>query len=358
MPNSEQKTLVAGILHAQVASILVASGSLSAEADAVAANLVMANLSGHDSHGVGMLPRYVEAVLEGGLKPNTSVKIKLDTGSILSLDGQRGYGQVVGEQAMQLGLARARQHGSCIMTLANSHHLGRIGHFAEMAVAEGFVSLHFVNVLSRPVVAPWGGADGRFGTNPCCIGVPLKGREPFVLDFATSRVAQGKMRVAYNKGVQVAPGTLIDEHGHPTTEPGVVVVPQSNGLFGALMTFGEYKGYGMAVACELLGGALTGSGTWHKPTDPSVRAVINGMLTILIDPARLGTQEAFETEAVAFIDWLQAGPVAPGFDAVQLAGEPERAARRQRKLDGITVDAQTWQEIVEAGRKVGVALPG
>ena len=358
MSISENKTLPALVLQAQVANIFVAMGSSEAEAHTVAANLVMANLSGHDSHGVGMLPRYVEAVLEGGLKPNTSVKIKLDIGSILSLDGQRGYGQVVGEQAMQLGLARARQHGSCIMTLANAHHLGRIGHFAEMAVAQGLVSLHFVNVLSRPVVAPWGGADGRFGTNPCCIGVPLKGREPFVLDFATSRVAQGKMRVAYNKGVQVAPGTLIDEHGHPTTEPGVVVVPQSNGLFGALMTFGEYKGYGMAVACELLGGALTGSGTWHKPTDPSVRAVINGMLTILIDPARLGTQEAFDTEAVAFIDWLQAGPVAPGFDAVQMAGEPERAARRQRKLDGITVDAQTWQEIVEAGRKVGVALPG
>ena len=358
MSISENKTLPALVLQAQVANIFVAMGSSEAEAHTVAANLVMANLSGHDSHGVGMLPRYVEAVLEGGLKPNTSVKISLDIGSMLSLDGRRGYGQVVGEQAMQLGLARARQHGSCIMTLANAHHLGRIGHFAEMAVAQGLVSLHFVNVLSRPVVAPWGGADGRFGTNPCCIGVPLKGREPFVLDFATSRVAQGKMRVAYNKGVQVAPGTLIDEHGHPTTEPGVVVVPQSNGLFGALMTFGEYKGYGMAVACELLGGALTGSGTWHKPTDPSVRAVINGMLTILIDPARLGTQEAFETEAVAFIDWLQAGPVAPGFDAVQMAGEPERAARRQRKLDGITVDAQTWQEIVEAGRKVGVVMPG
>ena len=350
------KTLLGAVLIAQTASILVACGSSKEEAKTVASNLVMANLSGHDSHGVGMLPRYVDAVLEGGLKPNTSVKIKLDIGSMLSLDGQRGYGQVVGEQAMQLGMARAKLHGSCIMTLANAHHLGRIGHFAEMAVAQGLVALHFVNVLSRPVVAPWGGGDGRFGTNPCCIGVPLKGRDPFVLDFATSRVAQGKMRVAYNKGVQVEPGTLIDEHGHPTTEPGVVVVPQSNGLFGALMTFGEYKGYGMAVACELLGGALTGGGTWHKPTDPAVRAVVNGMLTILIDPARLGTQAAFDAEAVEFIDWLQAGPVAPGFDAVKIAGEPERAARAQRKVDGITVDAQTWAEIVDAGRKVGVAL--
>ncbi len=355
-----EKLLQAATLQTQAASIFVAAGSSAEEAQTVAANLVMANLSGHDSHGVGMLPRYIDAVLEGGLKPNTAVKVTLDIGSLLTLDGQRGYGQIVGEQAMQLGIARAKQQGSCIMTLSHAHHLGRIGHFAEMAVAEGLVAMHFVNVLSRPVVAPWGGADGRFGTNPCCIGIPLGSgvarREPFVLDFATSRVAQGKMRVAHNKGVRVEPGTLIDEHGRPTTDPGVVVVPQSNGLFGALMTFGEHKGYGMAVVSELLGGALTGSGTWHKPTDVNVRAVINGMLTILIDPARLGTQEVFDTEALAFVDWLKSGPATPGGQGVMLAGEPERAARAKRKVDGISVDAQTWDEIVAAGRKVGVAL--
>ncbi|MGC1175171.1 malate/lactate/ureidoglycolate dehydrogenase [Polaromonas sp.] len=351
-----QKILQAPVLQAQVATVLIASGSSPEEANAVAANLVLANLSGHDSHGVGMLPRYVDAVLEGGLKPNSNAKIVLDTGSLLTLDGQRGYGQIVGAQAMALGMERAKTHGSCIMTLANAHHLGRIGHFAEMAVDRGLVSLHFVNVLSRPVVAPFGGADGRYGTNPCCIGVPLAGRAPFVLDFATSRVAQGKMRVAHNEGRRVEPGTLIDEQGRPTTDPGVVVVPQGNGLFGALLAFGEHKGYGMAVACELLGGALTGSGTWHKPTDPAVRAVVNGMLTILIDPAKLGTQAAFEEEALAFVDWLQAGPVAPGYDAVKIPGDPERAYRVQRQSEGITVDAQTWQEIVTAGAKVGVTL--
>jgi len=344
-------------LRAQVAAVLAAAGSTAEEANTVAANLVMANLSGHDSHGVGMLPRYVDAVLEGGLKPNSSVRVVLDTGSLLTLDGQRGYGQIVGEQAMALGIARAQTHGSCIMTLGNAHHLGRIGHFAEMAVAQGLVSLHFVNVLSRPVVAPFGGADGRYGTNPCCIGVPLKGREPFVLDFATSRVAQGKMRVAYNEGRRAEPGTLIDEDGRPTTDPGVVVVPQSKGLFGALLAFGEHKGYGMAVACELLGGALTGGGTWHQPTDPAVRAVINGMLTILIDPARLGTQTSFEEEALAFVDWLQAAPAAPGTDAVLIAGDPERAKRIQRQNSGIDIDGETWREIVAAGRKVSVTLP-
>jgi uncharacterized oxidoreductase len=346
-------TLSAADLTARVAAIITAAGSSAEEAQTVASNLVLANLSGHDSHGVGMVPRYVDAVLEGGLKPNTGVRTVLDMGTLLTLDGQRGYGQVVGAQAMELGIARAKAHGSCIMTLANAHHLGRIGHFAEMAVAQGLVAIHFVNVLSRPVVAPFGGGDGRFGTNPCCIGVPMAGSDPFVLDFATSRVAQGKMRVAYNEGRQAEPGTLIDEHGRPTNNPAVVVVPQSNGLFGALMAFGEHKGYGMAVACELLGGALTGSGTWHRPADHA-RAVINGMLTILIDPARLGTQASFEQEAQAFVDWLRQSPAAPDSDGVQLAGEPERAARAQRLHAGIAIDDATWAELEQAAAKTGL----
>ncbi|MEO7241654.1 MAG: malate/lactate/ureidoglycolate dehydrogenase [Variovorax sp.] len=359
-------------LQAHCQRILEASGSAPAEAEAVAANLVLANLSGHDSHGVGMLPRYVEAVAEGGLKPNTGVRVTLDSGSLLALDGQFGYGQVVGAEALSMGIERARVHGSCICTLAHAHHLGRIGHFAEMATAGGLVSLHFVNVLARPIVAPWGGGDGRFGTNPCCIGIPLAGAEPFVLDFATSRVAQGKMRVAYNKGERVPPGYLIDAEGRPTDDPGVVVVPQvapqrpddasgaatdapPGGLFGALLTFGEHKGYGMAIACELLGGALTGGGTWHRAADDA-RAIHNGMLTILIDPARLGTQTVFEAEARAFIDWLRQSPAAEGFEAVQIAGEPERAARQQRRQRGIELDDATWREIVGAGLKVGVEV--
>ena len=390
MPN----ILEAAYLRARCASIFTACGSSTEEAEKVAANLVMANLSGHDSHGVGMVPRYVEAILEGGLQPNATVKTLLDAGSLLTLNGQRGFGQVIGEQAMVLGIEKAKANGSCIMALAESHHLGRIGNFAEMAVAQGLVSLHFVNVKSRPVVAPWGGSDGRYGTNPCCIGIPLmgelkrqtissmeaesasagppqtrpassRGREDtlvpnlqaqhFILDFATSVVAQGKMRVAHNQGKAVQPGLLIDEHGKPTTNPGVVVEPQPNGFFGALMPFGGHKGYGLAVACELLGGALTGGGTWHQPS-PNGRAVINSMLTILIDPVKLGTQAAFEAEALAFVDWLRLSPPGEGFDAVQIAGEPERRARQQRERDGIEIDEHTWKEIIDAAGKVGLKM--
>ena len=329
-------TILAEPLRQRCERILQAAGSQAAEARTVAANLVLANLSGHDSHGVGMLPRYVDAVLEGGLVPNTGVRVTLDTGSLLGLDGQRGFGQVVGEQAMALGIARARAHGSCIMTLGNAHHLGRIGHWAEMAVEAGLVSLHFVNVQAQPAVAPWGGADGRFGTNPCCIGIPIAGQPPFLLDFATSRVAQGKMRVAHNEGRRVEPGYVIDPDGRPTTDPGVVVVPQPPGARGNLF------------------GALTGTGTWHR-THGGQRAVYNGMLTILIDPARLAERSEFEHEAVAFVDWLRQAPPAEGVPGVQVAGDPERAARVQREREGIRIDASTWAEIEAAGAKVGLA---
>jgi hydroxycarboxylate dehydrogenase B len=348
------RTFEAGALRRQMARVLQAAGSSVDEARQVADNLVMANLSGHDSHGVGMIPRYVESKLEGGVQPNTGIKVNFDGGAMLAIDGQHGYGQIVGVQAIELAMARAKEHGSCIMALGHAHHLGRIGHFAEMAVAQGLVSIHFVNVLSRPVVAPWGGSDGRFGTNPCCIGIPLQGHDAFVLDFATSRVAQGKMRVAHNEGRRVPDGYLIDEHGRPTNDPGVVVVPQSNGLLGALMPFGEHKGYGMAIACELLGGALSGGGTWHRTPDMR-REVLNGMVTILIDPQKLGTGASFEQEAAAFVDWVMQSPPGEGFDQLRLAGDPEREARARRERDGIVVDDQTWADIVKAAKSVGLA---
>ncbi len=354
-------------IHAQaladwMARIIQGAGSSAAEARQVAENLVLANLSGHDSHGVGMVPRYVDAVIEKGLSPNTSVKVNMDSGTLLGLDGQQGYGQIVGVEAMRMGISRAKRHGSCIVALARAHHLGRIGHFAEMAVAEGLVSIHFVNVLARPVVAAWGGGDGRYGTNPCCIGVPVgvqQAREPFVLDFATSRVAQGKMRVAYNKGEQVPDGYLIDECGSPTRNPGVVVVsqnPDPNGevKLGALMPFGEHKGFGLAIACELLGGALCGGGTWHRPPD-NARAVYNSMLTILVSPEALGTQNIFAQETEAFLDWLKLSPAAAGSAGVQTAGEPERAYRVRRRAEGLVIDRTTWDELVAAANKVQVS---
>ncbi len=354
------RTLRAQDLSAFVAALLSACGSSADEAQTVADNLVLANLSGHDSHGVGMAPRYVDAVREGGLIPNASVRVHKDSGSMLGLHGAHGYGQIVGMQAIDLASERVREHGSCIVALAGAHHLGRIGHFAEHLAAQGYVSMHFVNVLARSIVAPWGGSDARFGTNPMCVGVPLGDREPFILDFATSRVAQGKMRVSHNKGERIEEGLLIDHAGQPTTDPSVVVTPKfdvnGQAQWGAILPFGEHKGSGLAMACELLAGALTGGGTWHRANDAR-RAVHNSMLSIVIDPKAVGDATGFEQEALAFIEWCKASPAATAGSPVLFAGEPERAKLIARARDGIEIDEGTWNELAITAQSLRVAVP-
>lgn len=336
-------------LHRAMHRLARGFGSSEAEVQAVCSNLIEANLMGHDSHGIGMLPRYADSFLEGGLAPNAHVRTLLDAGALLRLDGQAGFGQVVGAEAMALAIERTRTHGACVMALGNAHHLGRIGAWAELAAAAGFISLHFVNVISRGIVAPYGGSDARFGTNPFTAAIPLPGREPLILDFATSVIAQGKTRVAHNKGERVPADHLIDNEGRPTQDPRYSVIEP----FGAILTFGAHKGYGMAVLCELLGGALAAGMAQHTH-DASKKRVLNGMLTVVLDPAKIADVAAYEREAKTFIDWVTASPARAGFDRVRIAGDPERESRAKRLAAGVPVDATTWQEILGAAHKLGV----
>jgi uncharacterized oxidoreductase len=346
---SDHPAIALDRLHEAMCLVVRGFGSHEDEVQAVAVNLIDANLTGHDSHGIGMLPRYADAFLEGGLKPNSHVQTLSDAGALLRLDGRAGFGQVIGREAMALGIERAREHGSCIVALGHAHHLGRIGAWAEQVAAAGLVSMHFVNVVARNIVAPHGGADARFGTNPFCAGVPLRGRPPVILDFATSMIAQGKTRVAHNKGEPVPPGCVLDDHGQPTTDPRYAVVPP----FGALLTFGAHKGYGMALMCELLGGALA-AGMTQRDDDASCRRILNGMFSVLVDPDVVADRAAFESEALAFIDWVQASPPREGYGPVQVAGDAERASRARRSAEGVPVDAITWQEILDAAARLGV----
>ena len=344
----EDLIIQAAQLQAAIRVIVEHGGSSPLEAERVASNLVEANLTGHDSHGVGMIPRYVAALQDGGLRVNQHVSVALDAGAILRLDGHAGYGQVIGLEAMRLGIERAKAQGLCAVGIAGSHHLGRIGHWAEQCAAQGLISMHFVNVVSRPVVAPWGGRDARLGTNPVCVGIPRADRPPIVLDFATSRIAQGKTRVARNQGKDVPPGVLIDDRGDPTTDPKYAVVPP----FGAILPFGEHKGYGLALICELLGGALTGGQTQHAP-DSGQKRILNGMFSVIIDPGAMGTAAHLTAETEAFAAWVLQSPPS-GTEPVQLPGDPERSRKRERLEQGIPVDATTWAEILQAAASLGL----
>jgi uncharacterized oxidoreductase len=340
-------------LTAKTRRVFAAAGSAESEAEIIADHLVEANLKGHDSHGVGMIPSYLRNLDGGKVKPNEPGRIVSDSGSMVVYDGERGYGQIVARAATELAIERAKANGVAVVALRNAHHIGRVGTYGELCAAAGLVSLHFVNITDqRPAVAPWRGSDGRFGTNPLCIALPGPSPDrPIIADMATSRIAMGKVRVARNKGEAVAPATLLDAEGKPTTDPHVMYRRPR----GALMTFGEHKGYALAFICEMLAGAVTGSGTM-RPERQEAESVTNGMLMIVIDPSRLTDRAWMLDEIAAMSGYITGSPPANPGEPVLIPGDPERANRARRLREGVPIDEETWREIAAAARGINVLI--
>jgi hydroxycarboxylate dehydrogenase B len=234
--------------------IFTAAGSDPDEARTIADYLVEANLRGHDSHGVGLIPNYLQHLAGGTVFANRKGRILSENGSMIVYDGERAWGQIAAREATTIAITKARETGVAVVALRNPHHIGRVGKYGEMCAEAGLVSFHFVNVTdARPAVAPWRGSDARFSTNPVCIAMPgPEPDRPIILDMATSVVAMGKVRVARNKGEQMKPGILLDGAGKPTTDPGAMYRDPR----GAVLTFGEHKGYALAFVCEMLAGCL------------------------------------------------------------------------------------------------------
>lgn len=327
-----------------------ALGSHEDEAREVARHLVGANLAGHDSHGVGMLPDYVEIAAQGLLVPNVELEAVVDLPALTVLDAKRGFGQWMGHCAMIRGIKQAKANGSCVIGLRNASHIGRIGTYAEQCASAGMISIHFVNVASHePAVAPFGGREPRFITNPIAIGLPGGHGPACVLDMATSVIALGKARVARNKGIAVPDGSIIDEQGHPTVDPTALVDEKK----GALLAFGLHKGSGLAVMCEMLGGAFTGGKTIH-PGHVRDGGIINSMLSVVIDADAVTGQTAFVDEIEAIKTYVKSSAPVPGGISVMTPGEPENRARAERLANGIPLDPKSLKDILSAASAAGV----
>lgn len=335
------------------AAIFEASGSSDQEAIKIATRLVDANLTGHDSHGVIRIPQYIENVKAGTLKPNQTAAVVSDSGAVVVLDGGFGYGQIVGEQTVDAAIAKARAQGIGMAALRNSGHLGRIGDWAARVADAGMVSINFVNATGhRLMVVPHGGIEPRGSTNPIAIGMPVQGEAPVILDFATSAVAEGKVRVARNKGTFLPPDCLLDPEGEPTTDPNELYADPPGSLlpFGAAIT--GHKGGGLWLMADLLAGALSAGGCSRTP-DAKAQLRSN-MLSIAIDPAGFADQSALGAEVKRYVDFIKStrprDPAAP----VMVPGEPERKTHALRSASGINVDPETWTQILAAGHSVGV----
>lgn len=317
----------------------------------LAHHLVEANLVGHDSHGVIRIPRYIEWLKKDMVRVNRKVSVVFESDVISVLDGDLGFGQSTGEQAMKYAIDKVGRHGVSVLALRRCGHLGRIGEWAAMGARAGYVSLHWVNTTGFGIlVAPHGGVERRLSANPLAAGVPLEGRDPIVLDISTSAIAEGKVRVAFNQGTTVPPGCVIDADGNPTVQPADLYADPK----GSLLPFGAHKGYGLSLLTDVLAGALTGSGC----SAPGAPELVNGMLVILLDPSAFSgdgqSGPAFSEDLQRFVEWVKSARTADPDGEILLPGEIEERTRAKRSQDGIELDDKTWGDILTTAADLGI----
>jgi hydroxycarboxylate dehydrogenase B len=340
-----------------IQAIFQSAGCEDDESERIARHLIDANLTGHDSHGVIRTGRYVQWIGEGKVIPGKHLRILNETDVMAMVDGQQGFGQTVGREATQLGMAKAAEAGIAVIALRNSGHLGRIGAWAEMAAKANQVSVHFVNVRSSLLVAPFGGVERRMSTAPFTVGVPVPGEDPIILDFATSAVAEGKALVSFKGGKPLPPNVLIGADGGHTNDPSVLYGPQEEGKFpnplngpGALRAMGDHKGSGLAFMCELLAGAFTGSGCAGPPPRPFA----NGMLSIYMNVDVFHSDNGFADEVRQYVDFFRSSKAEADDGTVMIPGDPERKARHERLEKGVLFSADTWESILATAATVGL----
>lgn len=361
---SDSVVVAPEILTTYVTDIFNKAGCSPKEANCIATRLVSANLRGHDSHGVIRVPRYVDALKRGLVHADQTVDVVTENDVMAVLDAKFGFGQSMGEQAVDVGIEKAKTHGIAIIALRNSGHLGRIGDWAERAAAQGLISIHMVNVKNSLLVAPFGGRDRRMSTSPFCAGIPMPSGIPVVLDFATSAAAEGKALVALSGGKALPADAMIAEDGSLSNDPLHLYGPQSEEAIpnpnlgpGALRTFGDHKGSGLNFLMEVMAGALTGTGANRPIEDLGKRNVGNGMLSIYMSSDVFLSTDAFSEDVRDYIEFVKSSrPAEPGGE-VLVPGEQELNTMATRSVEGLPLSEKAWHNIKQAGDLVGAACP-
>ncbi len=335
-------------LHLLVAAIFQAVGAAEADAETIARHMVGANLAGHDSHGVQLLPTYVGRVRRGDIVPGAPYEVLDDGPTTARVDGHWNFGQVVSERAMTLAIEKAQAAHVAAVTVVRQAHVGRVADYPLMASRAGLIGIMFCDSgKTEKQVVPFGGREARLGTNPLCIALPSDLEAPIFIDMATSAAAANKIAVYRNRGQQLPAGWIVDRDGNPSTNP----ADYADG--GALLPVGGgqgHKGYGLGFMVEVFTGLLTGLGFG---VDPGGRHN-DGSLMLVLNPAAFRPAEVFRAEVTAFARYIKDTPPAPGFEQVYYPGELEwhTAERRAR---GIPVEEATWSAVLETVGSLGLA---
>ena len=344
-------TMQAEPLESLARDIFAAAGAPDDIAAVVAESLVMTNLLGHDSHGVLRVKQYITMIRKGMIKPAERPRLRKRFGATAMVTLGYGFGQIGARFAAELAIEICREHGIAAVSLGQTTHVGRLGEFTGMIAGQGLIGIGFAGGgFSHGFVAPYGGRERLFSTNPMSFAVPCGDEETLLLDFATSSVAHGKVLLAQSKGAPVPQGMMLDKMGRPTTE----AADLDDG--GVLLPMGLHKGSGLSMMMEIIPNLLGGD----RPMSSPDFHYGNPMLLVALLP------EAFDeaTDFVAYVDALKTRmktvKPAEGFDEVLAPGEPEARSYAERAQSGILLPDRVWEDLRALADELGVSesIPG
>ncbi len=343
-------TLSSDSLTAFAYKLLTTAKVSHAKAEIVAQSLVAANLRRVDSHGLQLLPFYIDLILMGNIDIQTDGRVVSESGGCMIYDAQNGIGQWISSLCCEHAVRLARAHGLGVVVARESNHFGAAAFWAQRMSSAGMLGIVMCN--ASPLVAPWQGKDPRFGTNPICMSVP--GADTWLLDMATTTVALGKILNAQFHGRTTIPADwAMDSEGVPTTDT-------QTALSGLLMPLGGYKGSGLAMMVEILCGVLGGGAMCTELGGIRVQGqpMRTSQFFLAIDVTRFMPLDLFEARMRTLVEMVKSSKNAKGFDEVLVAGEPEWRAEEDRRREGITLSEGVWQNLVASAERLGVELPG
>ncbi|MHA1576297.1 MAG: Ldh family oxidoreductase, partial [Candidatus Thorarchaeota archaeon] len=337
-------------LHYFSKEVIIKMGASDKDAFYVADNLVMSNLRGIDSHGVGRLKRYVDGIQSGYIVPDANPVIERDSPVIASINANHGLGQPSGVFGMTEAITRATKTGVGITTVSDSNHYGFAGYYAMMALEHDLIGISMTN--SEPLVVPTFSKNAMIGTNPIAFAAPTENEKPWVMDLATSVVPSGKLEVHDRLGRKIPAGWATDETGKSTDNPAQVLTNLYRGLGeggifplgGEGELHGGHKGYGLATMVEIFCGVLSGANIFRdvsfskdgKANHPRV-----GHFFMALDPSYFIDMDSFKIRMDDMIHRLKSSEKANGQSRIFVHGEKEFEEQDRRSSDGIPLDERT-----------------
>ena len=330
-------------------TLLSTGGMPTEDAKLVARLLVKADLRGYPGHGVTRVAPYLEWINDGTINLSEKPKVKHEGKIAAVIEANHYIGQVAAHMAMKLAINKAKEYGAGIVTVRHASHTGRLADYMEMATEAGLIAMGAVSVGSGTTTL-YGGMERITGTNPMAFGIPARNGRPIILDFATAAMSMGEIQKRVAKKQPIPDGTILDGHGNPTNDFRAFRGPPR----GVFLPFGGYKGSGIALVTEILGGLLSGNGLAKQWWDKGGHG-INGVFLQTIAVEEFQPLDEFLDAIDKLVSFVKSRQTAPGVKEILLPGEKGRKNEARQIKEGLEIDDCTWTTLKSLATELGVA---